>query len=135
MPAPTTGAYPISCRHCSAVPALVDGLRIYPHRPDLKHKNFYLCSCGAYVGCHPGTVTPLGPCVNAEIRAAKIRAHAAFDPIWKDGLMKRSALYEYLAGALCIPKASTHIGWFDVETCARVVVICKALRARIDPSY
>lgn len=34
---------------------------IYPHRPDLANKNFYLCPhCKNYVGCHPNTTKPLG---------------------------------------------------------------------------
>ena len=113
-----------SCQHCGCEASLVTGREIYPHRPDLFAKNFYLCQCGAYVGTHPGTETPLGRPSNAQLRAAKAAAHAAFDPIWKTGEMGRNAAYRWLGEQLGIPKADVHIGWFDVATCKRVVQIC-----------
>ena len=90
--------------------------------------------CGAWVGCHKtGTgTTPLGRLANKELRQAKIRAHAAFDPLWR-GKMKRDdcpqhearqAGYRWLSKQLGIEPADTHIGMFDVETCNRVVAIC-----------
>lgn len=113
------------CQHCGCEASLVDGSVIYPHRPDLYHKNFYLCQCGAYVGTHPGTDNPLGRPSNAELRKAKAAAHALFDPIWKNGEMSRRAAYGWLASELGIEKRDTHIGWFDLETANRVIEICR----------
>jgi len=40
---------------------LTTGREIYPKWPKLAAKNFYRCDeCKGYVGCHPGTATPLG---------------------------------------------------------------------------
>lgn len=125
--------FPI-CPYCRAESDLVYGDVIYPHRPDLHHKPFYLCPpCGAYVGCHPGTETPLGRLADDELRKAKQRAHAAFDPLWKAKgrckKMTRRAAYEWLAGQLEIDASDCHIGMMDVETCERVVAICTKFRA------
>lgn len=119
-----------TCPYCEASSQLVDGSVIYPHRPDLAHKSFYRCApCAAYVGCHPGTTRALGRLANAELRKAKSAAHAAFDPIWKSGGMRRSKAYARLADALGIKVQDCHIGMFDVATCKRVLDVCKSLTA------
>ena len=119
------------CHYCQQPAELVTGEAIYPHRPDLAAKKFWRCvPCAAYVGCHPGTDEPLGRLANAELRSAKMAAHAAFDPLWSGGRMKRSQAYGWLAKQLGKPKKETHIGWFDLESCRRVVRICASDEAR-----
>jgi len=116
----------VNCPYCNRPAHLVDGVTIYPHRPDLYEKKFYLCPpCDAYVGCHPGTTEPLGRLANAELRAAKMAAHSAFDPLWRLGQWKRRDAYKWLAGKLGIAWKDCHIGFMDVEMCKRVVEICK----------
>jgi hypothetical protein len=114
------------CHYCGNEAELVTGEAIYPHRPDLAEKKFWRCvPCKAHVGCHPGTENPLGRLANAELRIAKMAAHAAFDPLWKSGEMKRSKAYAWLSGNLGLTKRETHIGWFDVDQCIRVVEVCQ----------
>lgn len=118
------GLTPI-CPYCGQFSLLVGGQKIYPHRRDLYGKLFFLCEpCDAYVGCHQGTTNPLGRLANAELRAAKKQAHAAFDPIWKSGQKKRGSAYAWLADQLGIDKRECHIGMMDAETCRRVVEVC-----------
>lgn len=113
------------CPYCGEASKLVGGDVIYPHRPDLYDKKFYQCSpCGAYVGCHKGTEKPLGRLANAELRRAKMAAHGAFDPIWRNGGMKRSNAYAWLAQQLGLSEEECHIGMFDVDRCKQVVAIC-----------
>ncbi len=51
---------------------LAYGTEVYPHRPDLQAKQFWLCGpCDAYVGCHKNSDTPLGRLANAELRASQ----------------------------------------------------------------
>jgi hypothetical protein len=122
----------VICPYCSRHAELVGGDVIYPHRPDLSAKKFWLCTpCNAYVGCHAqgdGT-QPLGRLANAELRVAKQAAHAAFDPLWHDSRPHRNRLrkraYEWLAGHLGIDSKQCHIGQFDVEMCERVTSICR----------
>lgn len=117
----------VNCDYCGKPAEQVTGKEIYPHRPDLFHKTFYRCvPCRAYVGCHPGTTRPLGRLANAQLRAAKSAAHAAFDPIWKGGHKKRGSAYAWLADQLGIPQEKCHIGMFDVDACQRVVQACMA---------
>lgn len=124
---------PVVCPYCGAPAEMVKGSVIYPTRPDLHAQNFWNCTpCRAYVGCHKpnprmgfdGT-QPLGRLANAELRRAKNAAHAAFDPIWQQGTMKRLDAYSWLAARLNIPVAACHIGEFDVALCQKVVEVCK----------
>jgi hypothetical protein len=119
----------VICPYCERPAHLVTGETIYPHRRDLWQKWFWLCDpCKAYVGCHKEGTKPLGRLANAELRAAKQEAHAAFDPLWqffppREG--ERSRAYKWLADHLGISKRDCHIGEFDVETCRRVVAVCR----------
>lgn len=114
----------MDCPYCHKEAVFADGRKIYPHRPDLHDKKYYLCSpCNAYVGCHPSTDKPLGRLANKELREAKMKAHSIFDPLWKSKTMKRSHAYEMLAEKLGITKNQCHIGMFDVDTCKRVVEV------------
>lgn len=119
----------MTCPYCNGTPALVGGEVIYPHRPDLWSKRFWSCApCGAYVGCHPGGIVPMGRLANKELRDAKMAAHAAFDPLWKsNGATNRAKgrkdAYAWLAAQMGIGRKRCHIGEFDVEQCRRVVEI------------
>ena len=119
--------------HYDATPLdLVTGDVIYPYRPDLRGKHFYRCpTCGAYVGCHPGTTTPLGSVASAALRDARGRAHHAFDPLWKSGYLSRHGAYRWLADQLGVPRGECHIGMFDEAQCARVVSVCGPELAKI----
>lgn len=142
MSATKTTARPPTCPYCGADAAFVTGEAIYPHRPDLADRRFWQCKpCDAYVGTHRNSDgEPLGRLANADLRRAKRCAHAAFDPLWhakmrRDRVPKgvaRGAAYQWLADQLGIPASECHIGMFDVETCKRVVEICRAVRKR-DP--
>lgn len=117
---------PVTCPYCDREASLVGGDIVYPHRPDLAEKRFYLCrSCDAYVGCHPGTDIPLGFLADARLRRAKHATHAVFDPLWRSGLMTRKAAYSWLARCLGIPKEECHIGWFDLEQCNAAQQLCR----------
>lgn len=117
------------CDYCNNEAELVSGETIYPHRPDLYHLNIYHCApCDAWVGCHRGTTKPLGRLANAELRQAKMEAHAAFDQLWKRttpaGTFDRKGAYKWLAEQLGISRDDCHIGTFDVEQCRKVVEVC-----------
>lgn len=126
------------CDYCKKTSNLVTGEVIYPHRPDLYSLNFYICKpCNAYVGCHKGTINPLGRLANTELRNAKKEAHAAFDPIWKARHERKSAVdptykksmarggrYKKLAELLGVEIKDCHIGMFDVDMCMKVIQIC-----------
>ena len=104
---------------------------------------WHCVGCQAWVGCHPCKTNkkgalkpgrPLGRFANKELRQAKMRAHAAFDPLWKAKMQRedigkgraRAAGYAWLAASLGIDPVDCHIGMFDVAMCSRVVEVCTA---------
>lgn len=116
----------MKCPYCGNDAELTDGSKVYPHREDLYHLTFYAClPCGAWVGTHKKTGEPLGNLANKLVRNSRIRAHGWFDPIWKQGHMKRQDAYFWLSCRLKLSVEETHIANFDIETCDRVVKAVK----------
>lgn len=130
-----SAAIPPICRYCKhPAPALNHGDAGYPY--SRSYGPIWTCvPCQAWVGCHPGTETPLGGLANAELRAAKIAAHATFDPLWKRKMIRdqctkgqaRRAGYKWLAEQMGIEFKKCHIGYMNLDECAKVVEICEAL--------
>lgn len=131
----------VICPYCFKPAVLVDSAVVYGGR---SFGLVWLCNpCQAWVGVHKGTNTPKGRLANKELRQWKIRAHAAFDPMWEQKLTverradpkypkkkARGKAYAWLAKQLGIRFEDCHIGMFDVETCQRVVEICNPLTIR-----
>ncbi|WP_213308271.1 zinc-finger-containing protein [Paraburkholderia sacchari] len=127
-----------TCRYCQNPARLVHpGAVGYPYRSDFGP--VWICvPCEAWVGCHKGTTNALGGLANAELRDWKMKAHAAFDPLWqakirRDGCSRskaRRAGYRWLSEQLGIPPEKTHIGYMSVEECQRVVQVCEAIRRK-----
>jgi hypothetical protein len=65
---------------------------------------------------------------DAETREARHEAHLAFDPIWQTGRVSRYKLYGMLAEHLGLKRKKTHIGFFDLETCRRVIAWCAEIK-------
>ena len=111
------------CPACNRLSRLTTGREIYPHRPDLFDKPFYVCDgCKAYCGCHPGTTKPLGTPAGPELRKARGFVHGRLDPLWRaarDRKRARSRIYAWLSKELGIPAEQTHTGLFDIDTCRR----------------
>lgn len=115
------------CPTCGKIPALTNGEEIYPARPGLWVKAFYICRpCSAYVGCHVNTTKPLGVVAGPELRRLRQEAHETFDQLWR-GQPKhvRESCYAWLAAKLGIAVRNCHIGMFDEERCRRVIQIVK----------
>lgn len=112
----------VTCQ-CGRAAELATGREIYPSRPDLAAKRFYLCRpCRAWVGCHKDG-RPFGTPADARTRRARKKAHGAFDPLWVKRGMSRREAYTWLAAELGIEVDKCHIAMFDAETCERVVQI------------
>jgi hypothetical protein len=118
----------VICDYCGKEADYVTGFVIYRSRHDLHHKHFWFCKpCEAYVGCHGESDKPLGRLAKADLRSAKILAHASFDRLWRGDLPRfssRSAAYAWLGMKLGKSKDECHIGMFDLATCNTVVRIC-----------
>lgn len=115
------------CSECGSIAALVNNSAIYG-RPYGAWPYAWQCQnpkCRASVGTHPGTDTPLGTFANRRTRQARRAAHAAFDPLWQSGTMKRREAYRWLAEQLGLTAEECHIGRFTLEQCAEVVAIVR----------
>lgn len=115
-----------TCMHCNATAALTTGREIYPHMPWLHGKYIWKCptpGCGSYVGCHPGTATPLGKPANKVTRHARMALHnERFDPIWRKAKkgkrrIARTGAYRILAKRMGLSKDEAHISLFTIEQC------------------
>ena len=130
-PVPIKTQRRVTCNYCGKAAQLHGGIDVYPHRQDLAARNFWVCwPCDAWVGCHIGGdgQQPLGELANEELRAARMSAHAAFDPLWKDGEMTRHEAYDWLSVATRIPRIRCRIGMMDADEC-RLVVAAVASRS------
>lgn len=126
LPAPTDDP---ACIECGAIANIVGGARIYPHRPDLYGKRFWLCTCGAYCGCHGSTTRPLGYPAGPETRRARNNAHAVFDPLWRSGGMGRREAYTWLANSMGLSPEECHIGMMTADQARQVILLCNARRS------
>lgn len=121
------------CPFCNSQVEFCSADRVYGVK--YAHLNLYVCSrfpdCDSYVGSHEGTGLPKGTLADKALREARKLAHAAFDPLWREGeteIFSRHEAYEWLARQLGIGKNETHIGMFDVQTCEKVVKVVTQLR-------
>jgi len=113
----------VICPYCRQPAELVDSKEIYGR--SYGHKMWICRNDLAWVGCHKGSIKPLGRLANAELRHWKNLAHEAFDPLWKYGRFKgdRDAAYRWLSQQMGVPYKNTHIGMFDVAQCQKAIQI------------
>jgi hypothetical protein len=119
------------CSDCGKMGRLVGGAEVYPHRPDLFHKSFYKCVCGAYCGCHPGTIVSLGKPAGEDTRRARLRAHSSFDRMWRHGTFTRTEAYNWLAKAMGMEPGECHIGWMNEEQANRVTQLVRDIAVAV----
>jgi len=119
------------CPECGATARLVPSATVYGRSYG---RDLWVCgrfpACDTYVGTHPDG-RPLGTLAGPALRAARNLAHATFDPLWRDGWMRREAAYRWLSEAMGLPREDTHIALFDADQCADVVVLAKMKRLQL----
>lgn len=94
---------------CSTSVVLTTTLAIYGRKLGTWPVIYYCEDCKAIVGCHAGTHKPLGKMADRETRKLRIKAHSAFDKLWKSQLMSRSKAYDWLSLQLGINAEDCHI--------------------------
>lgn len=113
-------AYDLKCPLCNGQMLLRTDSRF------AKHRLWYACEhwpdCKGCHGAHKNG-KPLGVPAGAETKKWRIQAHEAFDRLWKNGPLTRSAAYQLLAKELSLSKDQCHIGCFDISTCQKVLQI------------
>jgi hypothetical protein len=111
-----------TCPYCKSATKKISQEEIYGKR--YGNGNDVICCvnyprCDSYVGTHSDGTT-LGRLANYQLRIAKKKAHASFDKLWKEKLIKRSRLYKRMSAELQIPREYCHIGMFQISTCYKV---------------
>lgn len=113
--------YPMTCPNCGAM--------MLPRICRRDNSPFWGCEafprCKTTHGAHPDG-RPLGKPGTPEVKAARIRAHDAFDKLWNEGDMRRDGAYAWLAQTMGLKSEQAHIGVFDVEQCTKVVELATA---------
>ncbi|MCH8247056.1 MAG: hypothetical protein IH951_11690 [Bacteroidetes bacterium] len=111
------------CPACGAFARLTIGTEVYGDK--WAHVKVWVCrnfpECRTYVGCHPGTDTPLGTLADRKLRTWRKQAHSVFDHVWRSRKMTRKQAYYLLRKRLEIPKEEAHIAMMDVAGCQRVI--------------
>jgi hypothetical protein len=106
------------CPFCKKPGELFTGEKFYPHRKDLHDLRIWACErCDTRVGCFDGTDIPKGSMASHELRKARMEAHRAFDPIWKEGLISRTEAYALLAQRLGMRVEDCHFGQMGPKAC------------------
>lgn len=108
----------MNCPYCGEQAEWVDNKEVYGVSFGRSHM-IYLCrKCGAYVGCHNNTRTPLGTMANSELRDWRVGAHNAIDPLWRKGYLTRREVYSILADHF---GREIHIAESDIEMCQQII--------------
>lgn len=117
------------CRYCGGVIRMVPARKVYgsaTERLGLQKEHIYQCqNCNARVGCHKGTIRPLGNVANEALRLKRIETHQIFDTFWREKRMSRTAAYKWLARKMGLPEKHTHIGGFEMDQCQKVIDLCR----------
>jgi len=118
---------PVVCPYCGSVAILRDGS--YVHGTGSLVKKLYVCSrypeCDSYVGVFKDGMTPKGSLANSELRNKRIRAHRAFDEIWKNGIMTRGQAYQWMQYKFGLSRNQAHIGYFSDYMCIQLLDACE----------
>lgn len=119
----------VRCPYCGSLADIRPASEIY--HDDSRKDFLYVCRnyprCNAYVRVQPGTKQPMGPLANGDLRHLRIRAHRAFDQVWRSGVMPRETAYRWMADFFCIPLRDAHIGHFSEYRCQQLIEKCEDL--------
>lgn len=119
------------CVYCLGYTDLVDSIEVYQQSYGL----IYICrTCAAWCGVHAGSDQSLGTVSQKPLRDLRHQAHLIFDPICeakrlKDNVSKRkskAAGYKWLSQLLDIEIETSHIGYFNIAQCKKVIEACKS---------
>ena len=106
----------LKCGDCGARMQLISA-------PKYK-RPFYGCArfpeCRGTMGARKDG-SPLGRPIDREGREARMRAHAAFDQIWKDKVRTRGECYQWMQKVMGIPESEAHIAMLTKAQCERLI--------------
>lgn len=87
----------------------------------------YVCQgCGASLIANKYG-QPLGTPATKEVRRLRMRAHIAFDQLWKSGEVTRSSAQRWMAKELGIPVRRCHFGYMNRQQLETVIDLSNAV--------
>ena len=115
---------PQVCPFCRSRVSLIDSAKIF----GCNYGFIYLCdsypNCDARVGCHPGSIKPLGTLADKQLRRWRSLVHRKFDPLWQSGVFSsHQAAYKWLSKAMRLPLERTHVAMFNIRQCQRAIAL------------
>lgn len=109
---------PESCGCCGEALVVLVNNEVAYGRPCGDWPWIYLCmSCGAFVGCHPYSIYPLGVMADKETRQMRRALHAMIDRTWQSGFKTRRETYELMRRLMGFGPREFHIGELSREEC------------------
>lgn len=128
----------VLCQECNKECWKVKGHAIYGRNRRTDNLWFWLCECGAYVGCYPGTDKTLGTAAGPILRRKRGAAHVFFDLLWEQKAERqktskpeaRKAGYYWLSEQMGSKKI-VHISQMNIEQCETVIRICRPYYDRL----
>lgn len=125
---------PPPCPYCKAAAVLVNGVEVYPDKPDLANRHYWLCRpCGAWCSVHDNSkrFPPLGTLANAELRVQRKRVYAEVDELRLLAKIERIAALEWLAKMLGREGRRLHISDLREGDCMSALLILAARLNRL----
>lgn len=122
----------MKCPYCKKKAKFVSNEIVYGKKYGKSHMIWYCKDCDAYVGVHDNKANrPKGTMAKKSLRIMRIRAHNAFDKIWKSGIMDRGEAYKFLAKELGYREV--HIGECNEYACLKIIGIAnRFLEGEVD---
>ena len=117
----------MNCPYCYQPAEHVSNAEVYG-KPYGRSHMIWLCRpCDAYVGCVNNTRKPKGTMAKKSLRMMRVKAHNAFDPLWRDGPLTRSEAYDAISRDFGF---EVHIGQSDEARCLEIIVWVNKYRER-----
>lgn len=118
----------IKCPYCGTQAVLrpasaVHGINARPG------EYLYVCQrypvCDSYVGAHRKSLLPMGRLANGDLRNKRIKAHKAFDRLWKCGIMEKWQAYRWMQAKFSLSSEQAHIAKFSDYMCDQLILACE----------
>lgn len=117
----------LDCPECGAPLILLEGKEF--RRPFYGCATFRRTGCSGSHSAHPDG-SPMGVPANRETKNARVRAHDAFDRMWRGMGMERDDAYRWMQKAMGLTVEDAHIGRFTIIECEKLVAIVEAVLER-----
>jgi len=108
----------MKCPYCDQQAEWVENKEVYGRNYGKSYMIWLCRPCDAYVGCHNNTQQAFGSMADKATRDARMKAHAAVDPIWKSGKAYKGTVYKLLSKKLGY---SVHMGNASTKECEEII--------------